>query len=171
MTFLPLTASNFLTLRQSSFLSNFSVTKIYVQETEMFVCLEVWQNVSIFWQQCTFSSAHIIGTAIVWREKIPITWSLNDLWWVNGYFQTKMYLLDDFLPNRSLWTLRTHKKEMTEWWEFTNGKGHWKSESNGGFSSCPKNVPKSSSMYHKLKITIALKFSSKMQMILLMLNV
>ena len=38
----------------------------------MFVCLEVWQNISIFWQKCTFSSSYlveIIVKAIVWREK------------------------------------------------------------------------------------------------------
>ena len=61
------------------------------------------------------------------------------------------------------------------------------SESIGRFSNCPKNVPKTILNYYiqymamikywfwiiycKLKITIILKFSSKMQMILPMLNV
>ena len=43
-------------------------------------------------------------------------------------FSGKKYLLDNFLPNRSLCSLRTHKKEKTELWESTKAKGQIKSE-------------------------------------------
>ena len=57
-------------------------------------------------------------------------------------FSDKKYLLDNFLPNRSLCSLRTHDKEMTEWWESSKANGCLKSESNGGFSNCPKKCAK-----------------------------
>ena len=66
-------------------------------------------------------------------------------------------------------------------------KGGFLSKSNGRFSNCPKNVPKTILNYYfqymaikiywfwiiycKLRITIFSKFSSKMKTILLMLNV
>ena len=83
--------------------------------------------------------------------------------------------------------MRNSRRSPDRWAEsappgsFRVNRGGLISESNGRFSKCPKNVPKTiitsngniefeTHLYCKVKENIVLKFNSKMQIILIKLN-